>query len=250
MVLHQVDVREEEEAGEVRPRQPLAADADHLHDDLQDGQQGLEEIEGEGEEMVEDVVEEVGEGDDEEEAQQAQDEVLAGPPEQLDAVDIQPEDAEHPPWPPVPRQRLLGIGGPPAPRRRKRASPDAIRPTLDIAGRLVSVGEAIKFRLPDEQGGARRGGIMSATVLHMAKKVQALYPTSYNIRTQDRVDMSVTLDHHTAWWVFRGGHWYPGDHPNPPLPDHYPEEDATGDEDEPDAPGGGDAAGAAGGVPL
>ena len=91
---------------------------------------------------------------------------------------------------------------------------------------------------------------MSATVLHMAKKVQALYPSSYNIRTQDRVDMSVTLDHHTAWWVFRGGHWYPGDHPNPPLPDHYPEEDATEGEDEPEDPGGGDEAGAVGGVPL
>ena len=156
---------------------------------------------------------------------------------------IQPEDFEHPPWPPAPRCRLLGIGGAPAPRRRKKASPKAVRPNLDIAGRALSVGEAIKFRLPEDQGGARRGGVMSATVLHMAKTMQSRYPRSYNIRTQDRVDMSITLDYNTAWWVFRRGQWYPGDHPDPPPPDAYPEEDG----DDQEAPGG-DEGGAAGGA--
>ena len=90
---------------------------------------------------------------------------------------------------------------------------------------------------------------MSATVLHMPKKTQSLYPRDYNIRTQDRVDMSITLDYHNAWWVFRRGAWYAGDHPNPPPPDTYPEEDATEDEDSVEAPGGDDE-GAAGGAQL
>ena len=60
---------------------------------------------------------------------------------------------------------------------------------------------------------------MSATVLHMSKKDQGKWPRSYNIRTQDRVDMSVELDFTKIWWVFRGGFWYPGDHPNMPPPD-------------------------------
>ena len=178
---------------------------------------------------------------------------VAGEAQDGDGAPVQPppeflpENLQHPPWPPEPRRRLLGIGGPPTPRRRKKASPKAIRPSLDIAGRAVSVGEAIKFRLPEGQGGTRRGGIMSATVLHMPKTTQSLYPRSYNIRTQDRVDMSITLDYHTAWWVFRRGQWYPGDHPNPPPPDAYPGED--GDEEEEEAPGG-DVAGAAGGAQL
>ena len=124
---------------------------------------------------------------------------------------------------------------------------EAILPDLDIVGRAVTVGEAIKFRLPEGQGGSRRGGIMSATVLHMPKTTQSLYPRSYNIRTQDRVDMSIDLDYHTAWWVFRRGKWYPGDHPNPPPPDAYPGEDEN--EAEEDAPGGDDD-GAAGGDQL
>ena len=88
---------------------------------------------------------------------------------------------------------------------------------------------------------------MSATVLHMPKTTQSLYPRSYNIRTQDRVDMSVDLDYHTAWWVFRRGQWYSGDHPNPPPPDAYPGEDEI--EAVEDAPGGDDD-GAAGGAQL
>ena len=143
---------------------------------------------------------------------------------------IQPEDFDHPPWPPLPRQRLLGIGGPPAVRRRKRASPQAVRPPLDLEGRLVSVGEAIKFTLPEGQGGDRREGVMSATVLHTAKTVQRRYPTSYNIRTQDRIDMSIELTATPGWWVFRRGRWYPGNHPHPPPPDVYPEEDEVADE--------------------
>ena len=88
---------------------------------------------------------------------------------------------------------------------------------------------------------------MSATVLHMKKKTQSLYPRSYNIRTQDRVDMSIELDYHTAWWVFRRGQWYPGDHPDPPPPDFYPEENDEEGEDGGEAPGGEDK-GAAGGA--
>ena len=87
---------------------------------------------------------------------------------------------------------------------------------------------------------------MTATVLHMPKTTQTLYPLSYNIRTQDRVDMSIELDFHTEWWVFRRNRWYPGDHPNPPPPDAYPGEE---DETDEDAPGGEDD-GAAGGALL
>ena len=59
--------------------------------------------------------------------------------------------------------------------------------------------------------------------------------------------MSIDLDYHTAWWVFRRGKWYPGDHPNPPPPDAYPGEDEN--DAEGDAPGG-DEEGAAGGDQL
>ena len=187
---------------------------------------------GEEEEEVVAVAEEVGEG---------RGDVEEG--EREVELEGRPEDLEHPPWPPAPRCRLLGVGGPPAPRRKKKASPRAIRPTLDIVGRVLSVGEAIKFRLPEDQGGARRGGIMSATVLHMAKTQQAKYPRDYNIRTQDRVDMSIRLDYNTAWWVFRRGQWYAGDHPNPPPPDMYP-----GEEDEEEQAPGEEEGGAAGGA--
>lgn len=84
---------------------------------------------------------------------------------------------------------------------------------------------------------------MSATVLHMAKTQQAKYPRDYNIRTQDRVDMSIRLDYNTAWWVFRQGQWYAGDHPNPPPPDMYP-----GEEDEEEQAPGEEEGGAAGGA--
>ena len=155
---------------------------------------------------------------------------------------IQPGQFTHPPWPPTPRQRLLGIGGPPPFRRRKKVSPKAVRPSLDIPGRLVSVGEAIKFILPEGQGGDRRGGVMSATVLHTPKTVQSRYPTSYNIRTQDRVDMSIVLTSMRGWWVFRRGQWYSGEHPDPPTPDQYPEEDeeehGAGSQEEHDPPDG------------
>ena len=124
---------------------------------------------------------------------------------------LPPEAFPFPPWPPAPRRRLGATSA--TPRRGRKAS------TLDIVGRVVSAGEAIKFKLPDGHGGDRRGGIMSATVLHMSKKDQGKWPRSYNIRTQDRVDMSVELDFTKLWWVFRAGSWYPGDHPNMPPPD-------------------------------
>ena len=160
---------------------------------------------------------------------------------------IPPQQFEHPPWPPLPRERLLGIGGPPVGRRRKKASPQAVRPPLDIPGRLVSVGEAIKFLLPENQGGERRGGVMSATVLHTAKTVQRRYPQDYNIRTQDHINMSVQLTATPGWWVFRQGRWHAGNHPDTPPPDVYPEDEEVSDEED---PGGGahEEEGAAGGA--
>ena len=116
---------------------------------------------------------------------------------------LPPEALPFPPWPPAPRRRLHGTS---ATQRRGRKAVN-----LDIAGRVASAGEAIKFKLPEGQGGDRRGGIMSATILHMSKKDQGKWPRSYNIRTQDRVDMSVELDFAKLWWVFRAGSWYPGD---------------------------------------
>ena len=88
---------------------------------------------------------------------------------------------------------------------------------------------------------------MSATVLHTPKTVQSRYPNSYNIRTQDRIDMSINLTADQGWWVFRSGRWYAGNHPHPPPPDIYPEEgeeDADGDQQD-HAP---QADGAAGGA--
>ena len=83
---------------------------------------------------------------------------------------------------------------------------------------------------------------MSATVLHTPKTVQSRYPTSYNIRTQDRVDMSIVLTSMMGWWVFRRGRWYSGEHPDPPTPDQYPEEDeeehGAGSQEEHDPPDG------------
>ena len=132
-------------------------------------------------------------------------------------------------------------------RRRKKASPQAVRPPLDLPGRLVSVGEAIKFLLPEHQGGERRGGVMSATVLHTAKTVQRRYPTDYNVRTQDHVNMSVRLTAEPGWWVFRRGRWHAGNHPDTPPPDVYPEEEEVSDDEDQggDAHGEGGAAGGA-----
>ena len=89
---------------------------------------------------------------------------------------------------------------------------------------------------------------MSATVLHVPKTVQGRHPDSYNIRTQDRIDMSINLTAEKGWWVFRRGSWYAGDHPHPPPPDIYPEEGeevAEGGDQEGNAP---QADGAAGGA--
>ena len=91
-------------------------------------------------------------------------------------------------------------------------------------GRAVYEGEAIKYLLPENQGGERRGGVMSATVLHMAKSEQRKWPRWYNVRTQDRVDLSIELNVTKTWWVFRSGRWYPGDHPRMPPPDAVQEE--------------------------
>ena len=69
----------------------------------------------------------------------------------------------------------------------------------------------------------------------------------HNIRTQDRIDMSINLTADQGWWVFRSGRWYAGNHPHPPPPDIYPEEgeeDADGDQQD-HAP---QADGAAGGA--
>ena len=86
------------------------------------------------------------------------------------------------------------------------------------------VGEAIKFLLPEHQGGERRGGVMSATVLHTAKTVQKKYPNDYNVRTQDHINMSVQLTATPNWWVFRRGRWHVGNHPDTPPPDVYPDD--------------------------
>ena len=87
---------------------------------------------------------------------------------------------------------------------------------------------------------------MSGTVLHTAKTVQKRYPTDYNIRTQDRIDMSVQLTAMQGWWVFRRGQWYSGDDPHKPPPDAYPDDDELSDgEQDGDAHEEGGAAGGA-----
>ena len=243
-------------------RQEEAEDEQALHEgghEVQENQEEVENAEPENgvEEIDEEVAEEEGEegGGEEDIVEEVDDEMAEeedegdwaeegaeGPP----IPNILPQDFEHPPWPPLPRKRLLGIGGPPAARRRKKASPLAVRPPLDVPGRLVSVGEAIKFILPQDQGGERRRGVMSGTVLHTAKTVQKRYPTDYNIRTQDRIDMSVQLTAMQGWWVFRRGQWYSGDDPHKPPPDAYPDDDELSDgEQDGDAHEEGGAAGGA-----
>ena len=245
VVLHQVDVRGEEEdvegggahGGQERPE----AVVQEAEDEVEAGdavEQG---------DVVEagDAVEAVGDGNEGEVQPEGDwaEEGVDEPP----LPNIPPQQFEHPPWPPIPRKRLLGIGGPPMARRRKKASPQAVRPPLDIPGRLVSVGEAIKFLLPEHQGGERRGGVMSATVLHTAKTVQRRYPTDYNVRTQDHINMSVRLTEAPGWWVFRRGRWHAGNHPETPPPDVYPEEEEVSDEEDPGGGAHGEE-GAAGGA--
>ena len=88
---------------------------------------------------------------------------------------------------------------------------------------------------------------MSATVLHTAKTVQRRYPTDYNVRTQDHINMSVRLTEAPGWWVFRRGRWHAGNHPETPPPDVYPEEEEVSDDEDQggDAHGEGGAAGGA-----
>ena len=89
---------------------------------------------------------------------------------------------------------------------------------MDIPGRLVKVGESIKFRIPEDKGGERRRGVMSAIVVNMTKAQQTAYPNFYNIRTQDAVTMSAELQPDN-FWVWRSNKWYPGNHPEIPEPD-------------------------------
>ena len=127
--------------------------------------------------------------------------------------DLPPESFEYPPWPPAPRRRLLGVSG----RPMKKKSEKALE-SMDIPSRLVKVGESIKFRLPEDRGGERRRGVMSAIVLNMSRAQQTTYPDFYNVRSQDAVIMSVQLNPDN-FWVWRGEKWYHGNHPELPEPD-------------------------------
>ena len=130
-----------------------------------------------------------------------------------DAGDLPPEAHEFPPWPPAPRRRLLGISGRPM-KRKSEAKVQA----MDIPGRLVKIGESIKFRIPDDRGGERRRGVMSAIVVNMSRTQQEAFPDYYNLRTQDAITMSARLQPDN-FWVWRREKWYPGDHPQLPEPD-------------------------------
>ena len=127
--------------------------------------------------------------------------------------EVPPESHEHPPWPPAPRRRLLGISG----RPMKRKSEAGLQ-AMDIPGRLVKIGESIKFRIPPDKGGERRKGVMSAIIVNMTRAKQVAHPEFYNVRTQDALTMSAKL-HPDNFWVWRGGKWYPGNHPELPEPD-------------------------------
>ena len=89
---------------------------------------------------------------------------------------------------------------------------------MDIPGRLVKIGESIKFRIPDDRGGERRRGVMSAIVVNMSRTQQEAFPDYYNLRTQDAITMSARLQPDN-FWVWRREKWYPGDHPQLPEPD-------------------------------
>ena len=236
--------------GELEAEEDPHAEVDGLQDNQEEDEDA---VEAEGGDLLDEV--DLGNADGAAQVQPEEEPGEAGDEgdwaeegaEEPPLAQIPPQQFEHPPWPPLPRERLLGIGGPPVGRRRKKASPQAVRPPLDIPGRLVSVGEAIKFLLPENQGGERRGGVMSATVLHTAKTVQRRYPQDYNIRTQDHINMSVQLTATPGWWVFRQGRWHAGNHPDTPPPDVYPEDEEVSDEED---PGGGaqEEGGAAGGA--
>ena len=99
----------------------------------------------------------------------------------------------------------------------KKKSEKALE-SMDIPSRLVKVGESIKFRLPEDRGGERRRGVMSAIVLNMSRAQQTTYPDFYNVRSQDAVIMSVQLNPDN-FWVWRGEKWYHGNHPELPEPD-------------------------------
>ena len=131
----------------------------------------------------------------------------------VDEGDVPPESLEHPPWPPAPRRRLLGVSGRPM-KRKTEAGLQA----MDIPGRLVKIGESIKFRIPEDKGGERRKGVMSAIVVNMTRAQQVAYPDFYNVRTQDAISMSVQLQPEN-FWVWRREKWYPGNHPDLPEPD-------------------------------
>ena len=130
-----------------------------------------------------------------------------------DAGDLPPEAHEYPPWPPAPRRRLLGISGRPM-KKKSEAKVQA----MDIPGRLVKIGESIKFRIPEDRGGERRRGVMSAIVVNMSRAQQEAFPDYYNLRTQDAITMSARLQPDN-FWVWRSEKWYPGDHPQLPEPD-------------------------------
>ena len=95
---------------------------------------------------------------------------------------------------------------------------DAGLQAMDIPGRLVKIGESIKFRIPEDKGGERRRGVMSAIIVNMTRAQQAAYPDFYNVRTQDAITMSAQLQPNN-FWVWRSQKWYPGNHPNLPAPD-------------------------------
>ena len=187
------------------------------------GEQEIEEQENEEQEIEgQEIEEQEMEEQEQDQAEQVEGEDLWNEPEVAPGPpppdpNLPPQAFPFPPWPPAPRQRLGATSATP-----KRGRPP--KGGLDIVGRAVYEGEAIKYLLPENQGGERRGGVMSATVLHMAKSEQRKWPRWYNVRTQDRVDLSIELNVTKTWWVFRSGRWYPGDHPRMPPPDAVQEE--------------------------
>ena len=78
------------------------------------------------------------------------------------------------------------------------------------------LGESIKFRIPEGQGGERRIGVMSATIVNMTRAQQAAYPDFYNVRTQDAITMYAQPSNFRVW---RSQKWYPDNHPKFPVSD-------------------------------
>ena len=189
------------------PREEQVLENDEVPNDAGEGdiQEGEDNQEGgDGHEEGEILAERENEGED-----------LQGEAEEQheNEVDLLPEAHEYPPWPPAPRRRLLGISG----RPMKKKSEAKIQ-AMDIPGRLVKIGESIKFRIPDDRGGERRRGVMSAIVVNMSRTQQEAFPDYYNLRTQDAITMSARLQPDN-FWVWRREKWYPGDHPQLPEPD-------------------------------